>query len=229
MLYIILTKPIIYKRSFIMSIIELNAVTKVIRKQTVLEDINLSLAKGKIIGFVGHNGSGKTMLFRVIAGLVKPSAGEVIVSDQILHKQISFPKSISVLLEKPAFLEQYSGFDNLKFLADIQKRIDDQQIRQVIDSVGLNPDDKRSVKTYSLGMKQKLAIAQAIMEKPDIILLDEPMNGLDEDAVENVYHLIRAENERGATVLLTSHHKQDIEKLCDVVYKMNSGKIETTD
>ncbi|MGN7323164.1 ABC transporter ATP-binding protein [Bacillus altitudinis] len=212
-----------------MSIIELNAVTKVIRKQTVLEDINLSLAKGKIIGFVGHNGSGKTMLFRVIAGLVKPSAGEVIVSDQILHKQISFPKSISVLLEKPAFLEQYSGFDNLKFLADIQKRIDDQQIRQVIDSVGLNPDDKRSVKTYSLGMKQKLAIAQAIMEKPDIILLDEPMNGLDEDAVENVYHLIRAENERGATVLLTSHHKQDIEKLCDVVYKMNSGKIETTD
>ncbi|MBU4619226.1 ABC transporter ATP-binding protein [Bacillus sp. GG161] len=212
-----------------MSIIELNAVTKVIRKQTVLEDINLSLAKGKIIGFVGHNGSGKTMLFRVIAGLVKPSAGEVIVSNQILHKQISFPKSISVLLEKPAFLEQYSGFDNLKFLADIQKRIDDQQIRQVIDSVGLNPDDKRSVKTYSLGMKQKLAIAQAIMEKPDIILLDEPMNGLDEDAVENVYHLIRAENERGATVLLTSHHKQDIEKLCDVVYKMNSGKIETTD
>ncbi|UOG08839.1 ABC transporter ATP-binding protein [Bacillus altitudinis] len=212
-----------------MSIIELNAVTKVIRKQTVLEDINLSLAKGKIIGFVGHNGSGKTMLFRVIAGLVKPSAGEVIVSNQILHKQISFPKSISVLLEKPAFLEQYSGFNNLKFLADIQKRIDDQQIRQVIDSVGLNPDDKRSVKTYSLGMKQKLAIAQAIMEKPDIILLDEPMNGLDEDAVENVYHLIRAENERGATVLLTSHHKQDIEKLCDVVYKMNSGKIETTD
>ncbi|WP_407708360.1 ABC transporter ATP-binding protein [Bacillus altitudinis] len=212
-----------------MSIIELNAVTKVIRKQTVLEDINLSLAKGKIIGFVGHNGSGKTMLFRVIAGLVKPSAGEVIVSNQILHKQISFPKSISVLLEKPAFLEQYSGFDNLKFLADIQKRIDDQQIRQVIDSVGLNPDDKRSVKTYSLGMKQKLAIAQAIMEKPDIILLDEPMNGLDEDAVEKVYHLIRAENERGATVLLTSHHKQDIEKLCDVVYKMNSGKIETTD
>ncbi|CAL8899006.1 ABC transporter ATP-binding protein [Bacillus pumilus] len=212
-----------------MSIIELNAVTKVIRKQTVLEDINLSLAKGKIIGFVGHNGSGKTMLFRVIAGLVKPSAGEVIVSDQILHKQISFPKSISVLLEKPAFLEQYSGFDNLKFLADIQKRIDDQQIRQVIESVGLNPDDKRSVKTYSLGMKQKLAIAQAIMEKPDIILLDEPMNGLDEDSVKNVYHLIKAENERGATVLLTSHHKKDIEELCHVVYKMNSGKIQTTD
>ncbi|MFS3912963.1 ABC transporter ATP-binding protein [Bacillus australimaris] len=212
-----------------MSIIELNAVSKVIRKQTVLEDINLSLAKGKIIGFVGHNGSGKTMLFRVIAGLVKPSAGEVIVSDQILHKQISFPKSISVLLEKPAFLEQYSGFDNLKFLADIQKIIDDQQIRQVIESVGLNPDDKRSVKTYSLGMKQKLAIAQAIMEKPDIILLDEPMNGLDEDAVENVYHLIRAENERGATVLLTSHHKKDIEELCHVVYKINSGKIQATD
>ncbi|MDM5319550.1 ABC transporter ATP-binding protein [Bacillus altitudinis] len=212
-----------------MSIIELNAVTKLIRKQTVLEDINLSLAKGKIIGFVGHNGSGKTMLFRVIAGLVKPSAGEVIVSDQILHKQISFPKSISVLLEKPAFLEQYSGFDNLKFLADIQKRIDDQQIRQVIDSVGLNPDDKRSVKTYSLGMKQKLAIAQAIMEKPDIILLDEPMNGLDEDSVKNVYQLIKAENERGATVLLTSHHKKDIEELCHVVYKMNSGKIQTTD
>lgn len=212
-----------------MSIIELNEVSKVIKKQTVLENINLSLEKGKVIGFVGHNGSGKTMLFRVIAGLVKPTAGKVIVSDQILHKQISFPKSISVLLEKPGFLEQYSGFDNLKFLADIQKRIDDQQIRQVIESVGLNPDDKRSVKTYSLGMKQKLAIAQAIMEKPDIILLDEPMNGLDEDAVKNVYHLIRAENERGATVLLTSHHKKDIEELCHIVYKMNAGKIQTVE
>lgn len=161
----------------------------------------------------------------MIAGLVKPSAGEVIVSDQILHKQISFPKSISVLLEKPAFLEQYSGFDNFKFLADIQKRIDDQQIRQVIDSVGLNPDNKRSV----LGMKQKLAIAQAIMGKPDIILLDEPMNGLDEDSVKNVYQLIKAENERGATVLLTSHHKKDTEELYHVVYKINSGKIQTTD
>ncbi|MGE6630299.1 ABC transporter ATP-binding protein [Bacillus sp. NPDC077027] len=212
-----------------MAKIELNAVSKVIKGQTVLEDIHLSLQQGNIIGFVGHNGSGKTMLFRVIAGLVKPTKGEVKISDQILHKDISFPNSISVLLEKPGFLEQYSGFDNLKFLAEIQNRIDDHQIKQVIESVGLDPNDKRGVKTYSLGMKQKLAIAQAIMEKPDIILLDEPMNGLDEDAVKNVYQLIREEHKRGATILLTSHHKEDIEELCHIVYKMNSGKVHPID
>ncbi|MCY8665512.1 ABC transporter ATP-binding protein [Bacillus haynesii] len=208
-----------------MSAIELNHITKNIKGRDVLNAVSLSLEKGKIYGFVGHNGSGKSMLFRLISGLVKPTTGEIKIFGEVLHKTLSFPRSISVILEKPGFLEQYSGFDNLKFLADIQKKITDQQIKEAIDRVGLDPNDKRGVKTYSLGMKQKLAIAQAIMEKPEIMLLDEPMNGLDEDSVKNVYNIIQEQNKRGATILITSHHKEDIEALCDEVYKVNSGNV----
>lgn len=165
------------------------------------------------------------MLFRIITGLVKPSSGEVSVFGKRLHKEISFPKNTSVVFEKPGFLEQYSGFDNLKFLADIQGKINDEQIKSANQRVGLNPEDHRRVKAYSLGMKQKLAIAQAIMEAPDLILLDEATNGLDEEAVENLYRIVRQENERGATILITSHHKTDIETLCHEVYRVNSGLV----
>ncbi|MED2942818.1 ABC transporter ATP-binding protein [Bacillus swezeyi] len=212
-----------------MSAIEIKHVTKNIKGRDVLKDVSLSLDKGKIIGFVGHNGSGKSMLFRLISGLIKPTTGEIKIFGEILHKVLSFPRSISVILEKPGFLDQYSGFDNLKFLADIQKNITDQQIKEAIERVGLDPSDKRGVKAYSLGMKQKLAIAQAIMEKPEIMLLDEPMNGLDEDAVKNVYNIIQEQNQRGATILITSHHKEDIEALCDEVYKVNSGNVAKND
>ncbi|QPR69490.1 ABC transporter ATP-binding protein [Lysinibacillus macroides] len=203
--------------------IEVSNVSKIIKGRTVLQNINFHLSQGKVYGFVGHNGSGKSMLFRIICGLVKPSTGTVKLFEDVLHKDISFPKSASVILEKPGFLEHYSGFLNLKFLAAIRNQINDQDIKVAIEQVGLDPTDQRPVKTYSLGMKQKLAIAQSIMEKPDIILLDEPMNGLDEDAVQAVYEIIKAEKQRGATILLTSHNKVDIESLCDQVYMLRDG------
>jgi len=203
--------------------IEVSNVSKVIKKRTVLQNINFQLERGKIYGFVGHNGSGKSMLFRVICGLVKPSVGTVKLFGDVLHRDISFPKSASVILEKPGFLEHYSGFSNLKFLASIRKQITDQEIKAALSKVGLDPEDKRPVKAYSLGMKQKLAIAQSIMERPELILLDEPMNALDEDSVQNVYNIINAEKQRGATILLTSHNKIDIESLCDQVYRLREG------
>ncbi|MGE8001760.1 ABC transporter ATP-binding protein [Lysinibacillus sp. NPDC093190] len=203
--------------------IEVSNVSKVIKGRTVLKDINIHLEQGKVYGFVGHNGSGKSMLFRIICGLVKPSIGTVKLFEDVLHKDISFPKSASVILEKPGFLEHYSGFLNLKFLAAIRNQINDDDIKAAIERVGLDPTDHRPVKTYSLGMKQKLAIAQSIMEKPEIILLDEPMNGLDEDSVQKVYEIIKDEKQRGATILLTSHNKIDIESLCDQVYMLHNG------
>lgn len=203
--------------------IEVLNVSKVIKGRPVLQNINMHLEQGKVYGFVGHNGSGKSMLFRVICGLVKPSTGTVKLFGDVLHRDISFPKSASVILEKPGFLEQYSGFMNLKFLAVIRNQINDEDIKAAIERVGLDPTDHRPVKTYSLGMKQKLAIAQSIMEKPKMILLDEPMNGLDEDSVQKVYNIIEAEKQRGATILLTSHNKNDIESLCDQVYMLSEG------
>jgi len=203
--------------------IEVSNVSKVIKKRTVLQNINFQLERGKIYGFVGHNGSGKSMLFRVICGLVKPTVGTVKLLGDVLHQDISFPKSASVILEKPGFLEHYSGFSNLNFLASIRNQITDQDIKAAIAKVGLDPEDKRPVKAYSLGMKQKLAIAQSIMEAPELILLDEPMNALDEDSVQNVYNIINAEKQRGATILLTSHNKIDIESLCDQVYRLSEG------
>jgi len=203
--------------------IEVSNVSKVIKKRTVLQNINFQLERGKIYGFVGHNGSGKSMLFRVICGLVKPTVGTVKLFGDVLHQDISFPKSASVILEKPGFLEHYSGFSNLNFLASIRNQITDQDIKAAIAKVGLDPEDKRPVKAYSLGMKQKLAIAQSIMEAPELILLDEPMNALDEDSVQNVYNIINAEKQRGATILLTSHNKIDIESLCDQVYRLSEG------
>ncbi|WEG12850.1 ABC transporter ATP-binding protein [Pullulanibacillus sp. KACC 23026] len=205
--------------------VKLNSVSKKINGREILNNVTLDIEKGTIVGFVGHNGSGKSMLFRVISGLVKPSSGEVQIEGETLHQTISFPKNARIILEKPGFLESYSGFDNLKFLADIQQKISSEKIELAMQQVGLDPKDKRKVRAYSLGMKQKLAIAQAIMEEPDLILLDEPMNGLDEESVENVYELIKAENARGATILLTSHHKADIETLCQKVYKLNSGNV----
>lgn len=203
--------------------IELKNIRKTIKNHEVLKDITLSLEKGKIYGFVGRNGSGKTMILRIISGLVIPTSGELIVDGEDLSKKRSFPKNMSILFDKTGFLEAYNSFDNLKFLAMIQNKATNAMIYEAIEKVGLDPHDKRKINAYSLGMKQKLAIAQSFMEKPDLMILDEPFNSLDEKSVFNTHAILKEENERGATILITSHIRQDIENLCDEVFSLSDG------
>ncbi|MFE5430747.1 ABC transporter ATP-binding protein [Peribacillus simplex] len=197
-------------------LLEINNVTKVINKKTVLKDINLSLIEGKAYGFVGHNGSGKTMLLRLILGLIH-SKPEV----KFHKKDISF----GAIIENPGFILGLSGFQNLKLLAGIRRKINDDRIIETLKMVGLDPKNKKTVKTYSLGMKQKLAIAQAIMEEPDVLVLDEPTNGLDADSVLKIRELIINQSKMGKTIILTSHNSQDIEILCDEYFELENGEI----
>lgn len=208
-----------------MSFIEISQLSKIVGGREILKEINLSLEKGKIYGFFGHNGSGKTMLFRAICGLIKPTTGSVTINGKQLHKDISFPESVGVLIESPGFWSHYSGFGNLKILASIKNIVSDEDIKNAISRVGLSPEDDRVFKKYSLGMKQRLAIAQAIMEKPEIIVLDEPTNALDEEAVELVRSILLEEKARGATILLASHNKDDIEILSDLRFKVSGGTL----
>lgn len=195
--------------------IEIKNVTKIIKKNMVLKNIDLTLNGGKVYGLIGKNGSGKTMLLRVIGGLVKPTEG-----------QIKFEGNrIGITIENAMFYPSFTGFENLKFLAGVNKSIQLSDIKDAMTEVGLNSGDKRKVGKYSLGMKQRLAIAQAVMEKPDFLLLDEPTNALDEDGIEKIRNLIRSEAERGAVVLLASHNHDDIEQLCDHIYIMSDGEI----
>ena len=206
--------------------IKITDVNKTIKKAPILRDINLEFTGGKVYGLRGKNGSGKTMLMRAICGLITPDSGIIDIDGKILGKDISFPESIGVLIENPSFIGNYTGFKNLKVLASIQNRIGDEQIRKALEDIGLDPDDKRTYRKYSLGMKQRLVIAQAIMEKPDVIMLDEPTNGLDEAGVKEIRQLIEQEKERGALILLASHNQDDMKILADQVYKIADGRIE---
>ncbi|MCR2045082.1 ABC transporter ATP-binding protein [Anaerosalibacter massiliensis] len=190
-----------------------------------MDNINLSMTKGKTYGVIGTNGSGKTMLLRIIAGLVIPDTGEVIVNNKELHKDISFPSNMGIIIERPGFLGHLSGYDNLMYLAKIQNKIDSDKVRSTIRLLGLDPEMKKPVKTYSLGMKQRLGIAQAIMEDPELIILDEPFNGLDESGVKDVRNILLDLKKDGKTIILTSHNIEDIKLLCDKTYKMQTGKI----
>lgn len=205
--------------------IEINNLTKKIHGMTVLEDITVSFEPGKIYGLSGKNGSGKTMLMRSISGLIKPSSGEILIDGRILGKDFSFPPSIGVLIENPSFISKYTGFKNLKLLASVQNKINDEDINTILKNVGLNPNDKRVYRKYSLGMKQRLGIACALMEKPDIILLDEPINALDETGVKLVQDLLKIEKSRGAIIIISCHDKEELEFLSDEVLMMAEGKI----
>lgn len=209
-----------------MAYIEIKNLTKVIRGNTVLDDINLSLEKNKIYGFVGINGSGKTMLFRAICGLIKPTSGSVAIDGKRIGKDISFPKDLGVIIENSGLWNERSGFENLKILTSMNKKVSPEKIKETIKRVGLDPEDKRIVKKYSLGMKQRIVIAQAIMEDPELLVLDEPTNALDADGVELIRSILLEEKEKGKTILLASHNSQDISTLCDKVYYMNGGKID---
>lgn len=206
-------------------VIRAENVNKTSKGAKILQAIHLELEKGKIYGFVGPNGSGKSMLFKALTGLTRVDSGTIEVLGEVLGKDVDFPSHTRALIEHPGFLPNLSGFKNLKWLASIQNVIDDAQIRQAIRLVGLDPEDRRPVKKYSLGMKQRLGIAQAIMEKPQILILDEPMNGLDIQGVKEIRNLLLGLKEEGVTILLSSHIPEDIDVLCDHVFQMDRGTL----
>ena len=197
-----------------------------IKKDMILRDINIEFERGKIHGIIGRNGSGKTMLMKCICGFIKPTEGEITVAGKRIGVDCDFPESVGVIIETPEFIPYYSGFKNLKLLADIRHKITDEDIRRSIELVGLDPKLKKSVKKYSLGMRQRLGLAQAIMENPDLLILDEPMNGLDKDGVGEMRKYLLDLKAQGKTILIASHSAEDIDVLCDTVVEMDKGRME---
>ena len=206
--------------------IKVEHLTKKIRGTMVLEDINLESSSGHIYGIVGKNGSGKTMLLRAIAGLIQPTDGKVLIDDQELNHKLTFPPDMGMIIEKPEFLNHLTGLENLKLLADIKHVVSVDEIRSYMEQFDLDPNSKKTMRKYSLGMKQKIAIIQAIMEKQQLLILDEPFNALDEATVEMLYEIFRGFRDEGRLLILTSHHAEDIEQLCDNVCFMENGKVK---
>lgn len=200
-------------------------ITKIIRGRTILDGVSLELHGGVIYGFVGPNGSGKTMLFRALSGLISVNAGKVRNDNQVLHEDCSVLPSLGLILENVGMYPELTGYQNLEYLAGIKGNIGNIEIVEAITRVGLDASDKRSYKKYSLGMKQRLSIAQAIMEKPDVIMLDEPTNALDREGIKLIREVIQQEKQRGAIILIASHNADDIHVLADVVFEMDNGKI----
>ena len=203
--------------------IHIENVTLTIKNKEILKDVNMYLEAGKIHGLVGRNGSGKTMLMKCICGFVRTTAGKILVDGMEIGKDTDFTKDTGVIIETPGFISHKSGFENLKILAGCRKVIDTEEIKKAISLMGLDPDDRLPVKKYSLGMRQRLGIAQAVMEKPKLLVLDEPFNGLDEEGVTLVREILLAEKERGATIILSSHNAGDIFLLCDTVHRASKG------
>ncbi len=209
--------------------IKVNDICKSFKNEMVLKNVSAEFEKGKISGIIGKNGSGKTVLFKIICGFMKPDSGEVRFYDKedggytVIGKDVDFPKSLGVIIEAPGFLPYRSGYSNLSYLASLRGKIGRQEIIKTIELVGLDPKLKKGVGKYSLGMRQRLGIAQAIMEDPDFLVLDEPFNGLDEQGVLDMREVLLSLKEQGKTILIASHMKEDIELLCDSVYEMKSG------
>lgn len=205
--------------------VEIKDVSKVINGNPVLDSVSIEMESGKIYGLQGKNGCGKTMLMRMICGLVRPTTGEIKIDDSILNKDISFPESLGVLIENPSFLPHYTAFENLKLLAGIRGKISEEQIKEVLSKVGLEPNDKRKYKKFSLGMKQRLGIACAIMEEPKFIILDEPFNALDSSGVTLIKNLILELKKNGAMILLACHDIEELKYLSDEIFVMQLGKV----
>ncbi len=206
--------------------IEIRNVTKVIKKTKVIDNVNITFEGGKIYGLSGKNGCGKTMLMRLISGLIYPTEGEVVIDGKILGKDCSFPKSIGLLIENPAFLEEYTAYENLRMLNGVGgNRLDKEEILSLIKSVGLDPHDSRKYYKFSLGMRQRLGIAAAIMGKPDVILLDEPINAIDEDGVSEIRDLIRSLSGEDRIIIIACHDKEEMEYMADEIIYMKDGKI----
>ncbi len=205
--------------------IEVKSVTKVLRKITVLEDVNLILESGTIYGLRGVNGSGKTMLMRLMAGLIRPTRGEVFLDGKQLGKDLSFPPDMGMLIENPAFLDSYTAAQNLRLLAGIRKKVGEERIREILEQVGLGWEDKRKYRQFSLGMKQRLGIAGAVLEHPQLLLIDEPTNALDTDGIQMVQRLLLEEKSRGALIVLACHDFSILQGLSDVLYSVKEGRV----
>ena len=205
--------------------IEIRNLTKRFGKAVVLSDISLTFEAGKIYGLVGRNGSGKTMLLKHILGFVTADSGTIRIDGKLLGKDMDMPDNIGAIIETPGFLPEYSGFKNLKLLSMIRGQIGDEKIREMITLVGLDPASRKRVGNYSLGMRQRLGIAQALMEDPDIVLLDEPMNGLDNEGVAEMRKLFGTLRDEGKLIVLASHSREDIDLLCDEIYRFDQGRL----
>ena len=206
--------------------IEVQNVVKRFRDQVVLKNVSISFEKGQIHGIVGRNGSGKTVLFKCICGLMHPEEGVILVNGKRVGRDVDMPENIGAIIEAPGFLPNYSGYKNLRFLANIRRKIGKEEILNVLKTVGLDPESRKHVGKYSLGMRQRLGIAQAIMEDPEILILDEPMNGLDNAGVQDIRALLLELKAQGKTILLASHKPEDIAALCDTVHEMDGGVLE---
>lgn len=204
--------------------IEVKNVSVTIGKNRILQDISVHFEKGKIHGLIGRNGSGKTVLMKCICGFMKPTSGAVFVEGKQIGKDVDFVPDAGVIIETPGFVPFYSGTRNLQILAALNHKIGNEEIREAMQTVGLDPGLKRHVKKYSLGMRQRLGIAQAIMENPKLLILDEPFNGLDKEGVELMRNYFLKLKEQGVTILLTSHTSEDIRLLCDTVMEMEKGR-----
>ena len=207
------------------NLVEVKSVTKKFKEFKALDEVSLSFERGKIHGIIGRNGSGKTVLFKCICGFLKLDGGEILVDGKRIGKDIEAPESVGVIIENPGFLPGYSGYQNLSFLACIRNKIKKPQIKKVIERVGLDPESRKHVGKYSMGMRQRLGIAQAIMEDPELLILDEPMNGLDNQGVQDMRELFLKLKEEGKTIILASHNREDIAFLCDTVVEIDHGRI----
>ena len=211
---------------YAMSEIIIENLSKTIKNNKILDNVNLTFESGHVYGLVGRNGSGKTMLLRAICGLIFPDSGKVIIDGKQLHKDISFPESCGIIIENTDLLPNFSDFDNQKMLSEIKNTANDNMIKSAIKSVGLDPDSKKKVKTFSLGMKQRLSIAQALFEDPDILLLDEPTNALDEDGVNDVRRILLEQKKKNKLIIIASHNKEDISLLSDTVISVSNGRFQ---
>lgn len=207
--------------------IKVNNVSLTIKKYNILSDVSLNVEKGQAVGLVGGNGSGKTMLMKCICGFNTLFTGEIRVDDNVIGKDLEFPENTGFIIETPGFIPYMSGFDNLKVLAKIKNKITHEDIRDYMNLVGLDPDSKKNVKKYSLGMRQRLVIAQALMEDPKVLILDEPFNGLDKSMTQRIREILVEEKQKGKTILLVSHNENDISYICDKIYEIDGGRIWT--
>ena len=209
--------------------IEIREVTKQFGEYRALDHVSVNFQRGRIHGIIGRNGSGKTVLFKCICGFLRADQGKILVDGKQIGKDIEVPENTGIIIETPGFLPNYSAYQNLRFLADIRNKIGKEEIRETILRVGLDPENKKHVGKYSLGMRQRLGLAQAIMEDPSLLILDEPMNGLDNQGVKDMRKLLLELKAQGKTILLASHNREDIAILCDTVVELDHGRIIKTE